>query len=475
MTPEQRFEPTQALQQTQTIAPQMQQSLQLLQAPTLELRQMIQQELEHNPVLEDETPEISLEEQPPPEDNDDGFDDEFAELSQLEDDWREYLAESRAAAPRRDDADEKHQYLIDSLFEEKTLQEHLMDQLGLATSSPKLRHAGEILVGSIDNNGFLQADPEDLCFQLGLPLADIEEALEMIQGFDPAGVGARDLRECLLIQLQRLGMENSLEFRIVDLYLDELARKRYPLIAGKLGVNPVNVNRAAGFIANLDPKPGRRFASNSNFSNTYVTADLRVEKGIDGYIVVMNDEQTPRLRISAAYKEIMAQSSNNKEARGYIREKIRSGQFLIRSIRQRQQTIEKIAREIVARQQGFFDLGPAHLKPMNMAQVAETVGVHETTVSRAVSGKYMATPHGLFEMKYFFTSGYETESGESLSNTSVKQALARIVENENPKKPLSDEKLMQALEQEGIRIARRTIAKYRDALNILPSHLRKSY
>lgn len=472
MTPEQRFEPTQALQQTQTIAPQMQQSLQLLQAPTLELRHMIQQELESNPVLEDETQEISLDEQPPPEDNDDGFDDEFAELSQLEDDWREYLAESRAATPRRDDADEKHQYLIDSLFERKTLQEHLMDQLGLATSSPKLRHAGEILVGSIDNNGLLQADPEGLCFQLGLPLPDLVEALEIIQGFDPAGVGARDLRECLLVQLRRLGMENSLEYRIVDQYLDELARKRYLAIARNLGVSPDNVNRAAGFIATLDPKPGSRFAPDTN---TYVTADVSVEKGAGGYVVTMNNEQTPRLRISPAYKEIMARSSNNKDARGYIRDKIRSGQFLIRSIRQRQQTIERIAREIVARQRDFFDFGPSHLKPMNMAQVAETVGVHETTVSRAVSGKYMATPHGLFEMKYFFTSGYETESGESLSNTSVKRALARIVENENPRKPLSDEKLMQALEQQGIKIARRTIAKYRDALNILPSHLRKAY
>jgi len=232
------------------------------------------------------------------------------------------------------------------------------------------------------------------------------------------------------------------------------------------------VNRAAGFIATLDPKPGSRFAPDTN---TYVTADVSVEKAAGGYVVTVNNEHTPRLRISPAYKEIMARSSGNKEARGYIRDKIRSGQFLIRSIRQRQQTIERIAREIVTRQRDFFDFGQSHLKPMNMAQVAETVGVHETTVSRAVSGKYMATPHGLFEMKYFFTSGYETQSGETLSNTSVKRALSRIVQNENPKRPLSDEKLVQALEQQGIKIARRTIAKYRDALNILPSHLRKAY
>jgi len=474
MTPEQRFEPSQSqsLNQQQTIAPQMQQSLQLLQAPTLELRHMIQQELETNPTLEDETPEISLEEQPPPEDNDDGFDDEFAELSQLEDDWREYLAESRVTSPRRDDADEKHQYLIDSLFEKKTLQEHLMDQLGLATSSPKMRKIGEILIGSIDNNGFLQTSLDDLCFQLGIPLPDLEEALKIIHNFDPVGVGAADLRECLLIQLRRLGKDNGLETRIVDTQLDDLARKRFQVIARKLNVTPENVSRSAAFIATLDPKPGSRFAPDTN---TYVTADLTVERSSDGFTISMDNEQIPRLRISSAYKEIMAQSSSGQEAKGYIRDKIRSGKFLIRSIRQRQQTIEKIAREIVTRQQEFFTLGPAHLKPMNMAQVAEVVGVHETTVSRAVSGKYMNTPHGLFEMKYFFTSGYETESGESLSNTSVKQTLARIVENENPKKPLSDEKLVSELKEQGIKIARRTVAKYREALNILPSHLRKSF
>ncbi len=475
MAPEQRFETSQSqsLQQQQTIAPQMQQSLQLLQAPTLELRSMIQQELEINPVLEDETTEISLEEQPPPEDNDDGFDDEFAEISQLDDDWREYLAESRITTPRRDDADEKHQYLIDSLFEKKTLQEYLMDQLGLADPTPEIRKIARILIGSIDNNGFLQSSLEDLCFQLGIPLPDLEEALELIQEFDPVGVGAGDLRECLLIQLQRLGKENSLEYRIVDQYLDELARKRFPVIARKLKVTPENVNRSADFIATLDPKPGSRFSPDTN---TYVTADVSVEKNsTGGYNITLDNDQIPRLRISSAYKEIMAQSNRDKNARAYIRDKIRNGKFLIRSIRQRQQTIEKITREIVTRQQDFFDLGPAHLKPMNMAQVAEAVGVHETTVSRAVSGKYMTTPYGLFEMKYFFTSGYQTESGESLSNTSVKQALLQIVENENPKKPLSDEKLVSALKEQGIKIARRTVAKYRDALDILPSHLRKSY
>lgn len=347
-----------------------------------------------------------------------------------------------------------------------------MDQLGLAAPAPKVEKAAEILIGSIDNNGFLQTNLNDLCFQLGIPLPNLEEALNIIHSFDPVGIGAEDLRECLLIQLRRLGKENSLEYRIVDKHLDDLARKRFPVIARKLNVTTDKVNRSATFIASLDPKPGSRFAADTN---TYVTADVIVEKSRDGYTITLDNDQIPRLRISSAYKEIMAQAASGQDARGYIRDKIRSGKFLIRSIRQRQQTIEKIAREIVTRQQDFFDFGPTHLKPMNMAQVAEAVGVHETTVSRAVSGKYMSTPHGLFEMKYFFTSGYETESGETLSNTSVKQTLARIVENEDPKKPLSDEKLVSALKDQGINIARRTVAKYRDALNILPSHLRKSF
>ncbi|NNE92345.1 MAG: RNA polymerase factor sigma-54 [Verrucomicrobiales bacterium] len=466
-----RFQQSQSLQQQQTIAPQMQQSLELLQSPTLELRHMIQQELVTNPVLDDETEEVSLEETAS-ENQDEEFEAEFAELSQMDEEWRDYLAQAKGAA-RRSDAEERHQFMMDSLVETETLQENLLGQLGVADVEKDQGKLVEMLIGNIDENGFLQIDLEDLSMDQGIPFPDLERAQLLIQTFDPPGVGASDLRECLLIQLDRLGKHHSLEYRIVDKHLDDLARRRFPQIAKKLGVSPEQITAAAEFISNLDPKPGSGFSAGTN---TYVTPDVTVEKVADEWKIIIHNEQIPRLRISNGYKELMAQSGNGKtEVRDYIRDKIRAGKFLIKSIHQRQQTIENIAKEIVKRQEDFFEHGPSKLHPMNMAQIAEVVGVHETTVSRAVSGKYMATPHGVFEMKYFFTTGYETDSGESLSNTSVKNALAELVANEDSKKPLSDAAIVRELGKKGLKIARRTVAKYRDELNILPSHMRKSY
>ncbi len=468
--PEQRFDQSQSLQQQQTIAPQMQQSLQLLQTPTLELRHLIQEELDSNPTLEDESIEVSLEETSSP-DEDEEFDKEFAELSQMDEEWREYMAQARVAAPPRDDAEERHQFMMDSLVTQVTLQEHLLHQLGMSDAEGRLRETVAMLIGNIDDNGFLQVDLEDLSMDMGIPLPDLEAARDTVQSFVPVGVGAADLRECLLIQLERLGKSHSLEYRVVDGFLDELARKRFPQIAKKLSVSAEQITQAAEFIGTLDPHPGSRFSNDD--TNSYVTPDVTVGK-IDGeWVVTLNNEQIPRLRISNAYKDLMA--NNSKEARGYIREKIRSGKFLIKSIHQRQQTIQAIADEIVKRQAEFFEYGPSRLRPMNMARVAEEVDVHETTVSRAVSGKYMETPHGVFEMKYFFTTGYETESGEAMSNRGVKQALADLVSEEDPKKPWSDANLVKELEKRGMKIARRTVAKYREALNILPSHMRRSY
>jgi RNA polymerase sigma-54 factor len=327
------------------------------------------------------------------------------------------------------------------------------------------------LIGNIDEAGFLKVDLEETSFDLGIPFDDLEEAKILIQSFDPVGVGASDLRDCLLIQLERLGKHHSLEYRIIDQHLDDLARKRYPQIAKKLSVAPEQITAAAEHIASLDPRPGSRFGTDNN---TYVTPDVTVEQVGGEWTVTIHNEQVPRLRISNSYKDLMA-SGNSREAKTYIRDKIRAGKFLIKSIHQRQETIKSIAEEIVKRQTEFFERGPSKLKPMNMAQVADVVGVHETTVSRAVSGKYVATPHGVFEMKYFFTTGYETDSGETMSNTSVKRALGELVASEDSKKPLSDQAIMKELEKNGIKIARRTVAKYREELHILPSHMRRSY
>ncbi|MDF1756218.1 MAG: RNA polymerase factor sigma-54 [Verrucomicrobiales bacterium] len=468
--PEQRFDQNQSLLQQQTIAPQMQQSLQLLQTPTLELRHLVQQELNANPTLEDETHDVSLEDATTP-DEDEEFDKELAELSQLDEEWREYMAQSRVSSPKRDDADERYQFMMDSIIDPITLQEHLLNQLSFSPVNGKLKETAEMLIGNIDENGFLQVDIEELCLDMGIPIDLLEDARGMIQSFDPVGVGAEDLRDCLLIQLERLGKHHSLEYQIVDHHLDDLAKKRYPQIAKKLSVQPEDITRAASLISTLDPRPGSRFSAGNN---TYVVADVAVEKIGGEWVVSINNEQIPRLRISKAYKEMLA-TDDGKTARSYIRDKIKSGKFLIKCIHQRQQTISGIAEQIVLRQTEFFNHGPSKLKPMNMAQIAEAIDVHETTVSRAVAGKYISTPHGVFEMKYFFTTGYQNEDGQSMSNTSVKQTLASIIEGEDSKKPLSDQALVKKMEEKGIKIARRTVAKYREELNILPSHMRRSY
>jgi RNA polymerase sigma-54 factor len=266
----------------------------------------------------------------------------------------------------------------------------------------------------------------------------------------------------LLIQLRRQGKEQSLEYRIVSEHMDDLGRHRFPEIARRMGISVEDAQKAADNIARLNPRPGQVFAA---APQNYVLPDVIVEK-VDGeYQIAFNNEQIPHLRISNLYKDIIgsgdAQSSDVKD---YIQDKIRSGKFLIRSIHQ-----------IVSRQCDFLEHGPSHLKPMTMAEVAEAVGVHETTVSRAVSGKYMATPQGVFEMKYFFTGGYQTATGESLSNISVKQAILDLVKHESGSAPLSDHEIVEILTERGIPIARRTVAKYRSELNILPSHMRRKY
>ena len=465
----------QGLYQTQTqklsIGPQMQQSLQILQAPTLELRQIIQQEIEINPVLELEAPEVSLDEAVP-EDPDER--DELDTLSQMDEEWREYWAQSRMQNSNRSAEDqERWQFLMDSIVAPMTLQEHLVTQLRTAeVTDPELVRNVEFLIGSLDDRGFLHSSVEDMSLQHAIPIDDLHAAKALLMSFDPVGVGADDLRECLLVQLERLGKKHSLPYRLVDQHLEDLAHKRYPILARKLGVPVEQISRAADFISTLDPRPASRFNPSSN---NYVSPDIIVERQGGEWVPVMNGDDLPSLRLSNAYKDLLGQAGSSGEVRNYIRDKIRSGKFLIRSIHQRQQTIRKIATQILAHQREFLEKGTSFLRPLNMAQVAEEVGVHETTVSRAISGKYMATPHGVFELKFFFSHGVRTDSGEDLSNTSVKNAIADLIKTEAKAKPLSDDKLAKLLDKQGIKVARRTVAKYREALGILPSHLRKSF
>ena len=469
---------TQNLALQQVLSPQLQQSLMILQTPLLELRNLVQQEMETNPVLE-ELPDLPAPDEPSEAEAsaEENFDNEFQKLASLDEEWRDYMAQSAsygAAGSRGSrEAQDKRQFFFDSIPVQETLHQNLIGQLNQSLLSATDRKAAELIVGNIDDNGFLQSTPEEMALNSGIPKEDFEKMLALIQTFYPAGVGAHDLRECLLIQLRRAGKERSLEYKVVSEHMEDLGRRRFPEIARRMGISVEDVQKAADNIARLNPRPGQVFAA---APQNYVLPDLVVEN-VDGeYQITLNNEQIPHLRISNLYKDIIASGdAQSSEVKNYIRDKIRSGKFLIRSIHQRQQTIFNIAQQIVLRQRDFLEHGPSHLKPMRMGEVADAVGVHETTVSRAVSGKYMATPQGVFEMKYFFTSGYETTTGESLSNISVKEAILDLVKHENGSAPLSDHEIVEILAERGIPIARRTVAKYRDELNILPSHMRRKY
>jgi RNA polymerase sigma-54 factor len=461
----------------QILSPQLQQSLLILQTPLLELRNLVQQEMETNPVLEELPDEPGTDERSEAEPSaDENFKNEFEKLASLDEEWRDDMAQSGSYSAEgfrgSQEAKDKRQFFFDSIAVQETLQQNLIGQLNQTTLSASDRTAAELIIGNIDDNGFLQSAPEEMALNSGIPKENFEKMLSLIQSFYPPGVGARDLQECLLIQLKREGKESSIEYKIVSEHMEDLGRRRFPEIARRIGTSVEEVQKAADNIARLNPRPGQVFAA---APQNYVLPDLTVEK-VDGeYQIILNNEQIPHLRISNTYKDIIAQDNNGSEVKDYVRDKIRSGKFLIRSIHQRQQTISNIAHEIVSRQRDFLEHGPSHLKPMTMKEIADAVGVHETTVSRAVSGKYMATPQGIFEMKYFFAPGYQTATGESMSNTSVKEAILDLVKREAGNMPLSDQEIVEILSERGIPIARRTVAKYRTELNILPSHMRRKY
>ena len=486
---------------SQVLAPQLQQSLALLQAPTLELKAMVEQELQQNPVLEEEAAtEMTLEEKEdreaevaahaadptePPADvtfdpateksNSEPADDfqaEFERLTQLDQEWRDHFAQTNMPMRQSQEDEEKRQFMFDSLVAGTSLQENLLEQIRLSDLTEEQRQIGQMIVGNIDDYGYLQSSVDELAFATNIRPEKILEVLKVIQTFHPPGVGARDLRECLLLQLERDGKQDTLEYRIVSEFMEALGKRRIPEIARGLEATVEEVQKSVGRIGNLEPRPGRAFLPDNN---QYILPEVFVQRIGHDLVVSTNNEHVPHLRISNTYKDLMAQADSSPEVREYIREKIRAGKFLIKSLHQRQQTILNIANEIVKRQREFMDKGVAFLKPLTMVQVAEVVGVHETTVSRAVSGKYMETPQGIYEMKYFFTSGIQTASGVGVSNTSVKEMISDMIKGEEPSKPLSDEEIVKLLDQKGIKIARRTVAKYRSELNILPSHLRKVY
>lgn len=481
---------SQDLRQRQTqalvLAPQLRQSLKILQVAATDLRTEIQQELQNNPTLEELPPDegISLD-APSPETNsreDDpqetqhgelDFSKEFEVLNKLDSDWRDYLNQAGGAQPYTSDDAERRQHLFDSLVSAPSLQEHLLQQAAVAGLNASESAALEYLIGILDERGFLSQKLSDAALQSGLPLPDLQHAAKVLRGFDPLGIGSQTLAECLLSQLTAQDRGSSLAARIVRDHFELLTRRRIPELARKLGASPDEIQKAIEVIGKLDPAPGRHFIEDIN---RVIEPDITVLKDDAGqWQVSLNSDYIPRLRLSNTYREMIAKGTLTKEERDYLRDKMRSGKFLIDSIEQRQRTIERITREILNAQMDFFEHGVSQLKPLTMTQVAAVVGVHETTVSRALANKYIKTPHGVFELKYFFTTGYQDESGASISNTSVKELIADLIAAEDRGAPLSDQVIVVKLRDKGLNIARRTVAKYREELGILPSNLRRDY
>jgi RNA polymerase sigma-54 factor len=494
---------SQELRQRQTqslvLAPQLRQSLKILQVAALDLRSVIQEELQANPTLE----ELPMEGMSPEKENPDGgeadaagddaaggpevapsdaapetkrdemdFSKEFEILGKIDDDWRDDMASAGGTQPHTSADAERRQHFFDSVATEPSLQEHLMRQAEMGDLSPDALKAMQYLVGSLDDRGFLTVSAPDVALQTGLPLESVQEAMAVLKAFDPPGIGAQDLAECLLAQLAAKGRRESLASRIIRDHFELLTRRRIPELSRKLGAASDDVQSAIEEIGKLDPAPGRRFAEDQN---RVVVPDVTVEHDGNGWRIHLNSDYIPRLRISSTYRDLIAKGSLSKGERDYLRERMRAGKFLIDSIEQRQRTIERITREILKAQMPFFEHGVSMLKPLTMTQIADVVGVHETTVSRAIANKYIRTPHGVFEFKYFFTPGYQNDSGACVSNTSVKEMIADLVAAEDKAAPNSDQELVSKLHEKGISIARRTVAKYREELGILPSNLRRDY
>lgn len=469
------------------LAPQLRQSLKILQVPAQELRSTILEELEINPTLDElpnegmqieSSPSHTSEDSSASSENDRNgpeemtFGEDYEIFNKLDEDWKEYFAQESSNRVFSSEDAKRRQHFFDSLVSETSLQEHLNEQADMADLSPDEKKAMQYLIGSLDKRGFLGSSVSDIALLTALPLKAVQTAHELLLTFEPRGIGCFDLQHCLLHQLEIKGSKNTLPYEIIKDHFKLLLRRRVPEIARKTGASIYETQLAFEEIAKLDPAPASAFTEDTN---RIIIPDVTVTRGERGWEIHLNNEMIPRLRINPTYKELLAKGKMNASEKAYIQEKMRSGKFLMSSIEQRQQTIERITRELLNFQLDFFEKGVAGLKPLTMNQVAENVGVHETTVSRAIANKYIETPHGIFEFKYFFTPGLQSNNGETISNKSVKESIALIIESEDPSKPYSDQELVRLLGEKDVKIARRTVAKYREEMGILPTNLRRRY
>lgn len=473
------LQPTQRQLQGLVLTPQLRQSLRILQVAATDLRQVVGEELAANPLLEEaepapsgEAPAAAAEPEgaSEPEELRLGEDD-FDALRRMKEDWDDsYYEEMRSQGYTAEDED-RRRHQLESVTGEASLGEHLLGQARLATSDPALLACFAALVGALDERGMLDADLSHLALEHQLDYGRLREAHALLLGFDPVGIGARNLRECYLAQLRSEGREPSPALRMVEEGWEHLMARRLDVLARELGYDADTLRSALDDLARLETAPARRFRRDDN---RVVTPDATVAKGPDGkWTVALDDRHVPRLRIAPAYKDMLAGRALSEEDRAYILDRMRQGRFLIGAIEERQRTLERLTRVLLDRQSAFFEEGPASLRPLTMAEVAGELGVHETTVSRAAANKWMQTPWGLREFRSFFSSGVATDDGGAVAASGVQEIISEILSREDPALPLSDEAITAELQRRGLRIARRTVAKYRDALGLPSAHLRR--
>jgi len=456
----------------------MQQALQILQYNSLELENHIQQELEANPVLElvppDPVVETALAAAPATvagHDAQDYNDQEFDQTDFISP-WEERIKEGRDFSVNPEMAARRDHY-ENSITKAESLSAHLLTQLRMAFADDDRHYRiGERIIGDIDDRGYFTGTLDEIAVELGEPAAEIERVLYAIQKFDPAGVGARDVTECLLLQINAEYPHDKELRTLVEEHFEALQHRQVPKIARAMGVAPERVEELRRKLSTLDPYPGMQFES---APTQYIAADLVVEK-VDGeWKVSLSGENSPSLRLNQEYRDLAKEKKIERDDKAFLREKIESAKWLIRNIEQRRQTILKVGAAIMDFQREFLEKGPDAIRPLTLQEIADVVGVHEATVSRTTRGKYIQTPQGLFELKYFFSPGLKSSNGEDQSSKSVQLHVKKIIDGEDKRHPLSDQKIADMLKAEGLSIARRTVTKYREALNIPATNLRKEY
>ncbi|MGI9861368.1 RNA polymerase factor sigma-54 [Moorella naiadis] len=452
------------LEQTQRLimTPELRQAIVVLQLSTLELADYIQQELQENPVLEVR------------DDGEAAAGSEVTEDNDFDIDWQEYFQDGSDLGYIREPREERAEWSPENyLAGQPTLQDHLLLQLQIAAKSPAQLTIGSFLIGNMDANGYLKIGLKEAADLLKQPQAAVWEALDLIQHFDPPGVGARDLAECLLLQLRQRGEAPAGTEKIIRSFLPDVAEGRLTRVARRLNLTLPEVQAAVDYIRSLDPKPGRAFGGGQD--NRYIVPDVIIERVGEEYVVLVNDLAMPRLGVNPVYQALMRQEAPcDPQTRHFIESKLNAAAWLIRSLEQRRLTVYRVVSCLVKEQREFLDKGLKYLKPLTMRQVAATLGIHESTVSRATANKYVQTPQGVFELKFFFASGVEKQGG-SVTAESIKRMIAEAIRQEDVKAPLTDQQLQEILEQQGIRISRRTVAKYRDEEGIPAAGKRKRY